>query len=832
MGSDLLVNAGEGNYFKQLAWRADRWAISSESELALEIFAYLASDGTRSYADVLIDVGADRLKRYDPLYLARLFRIVAVRPSLAHHHAAALSALLFAVPRIPRISATTPLRTLLFELLYWDEQFGEAEALLTDDPDLQQLYYGYMDADLSNPFARPEATGTSDWLQKFNAPFREHGLSQITLEESELLPFDNLSTEDARCELFDRNIVGSNGSTPGDDPLVTIILTTYNPVPTELRTSVASILNQSWQNIELLVVDDCSTNVASGLFEALEKCDPRVRVVRMPQNGGTYLARNAGIRASSGSFITGQDTDDWSHPQRIERQLSALFDREDLAGVIATANRTDERLVRTAVGFMPQRRCEVSLMFRREDAIAMGGYLPMRKGADSEFRERLVKHCGRRVEELSDPLYLTRLSHGSLSRADFRHGWTAPARLAFSSAYRFWHAQPGSHLSSFSEGFSEGASEEFPFVAPRRISGASEEGGLINVCMVADWRASGSIERAAVDEVGALLELDITVGVLQLDSPFNIGVSPRALNPKIQEWINLGLVTQLMPDEEREVDLMIIRDPAVVDYARSEATALSARQIRLVAVGQPHLRDDDRRMYDPHRSERAVRRLFGTMALWAMPQGEDPLAYATHFNVNPAARQYPLVVSENAFTRQRVRSSDAVPIIGRGAINQEFDWPDSGSISDVYPIDGSVDFRVLGDARAGIRVLGERRLPPSWIDFPSHEYAAPNFWRAVDIMVHFDRETTATGFDRTIIEALATGTPVVCSQRYGELFGSAVCAVSEANASSTLRTILQDEDKYGDLAKGGVIFAREHFPPEAYRSYILHLLGETPDSKV
>src|SRR5699024_6470714 len=92
-----------------------------------------------------------------------------------------------------------------------------------------------------------------------------------------------------------------------------------------LLTSLASITSQSWENLEILVVDDASGAAFSDIFRRAEALDPRVRLLRMAVNGGSYLARNAAIEQARGSFITFQDADDWSHPQRIERQVEALL---------------------------------------------------------------------------------------------------------------------------------------------------------------------------------------------------------------------------------------------------------------------------------------------------------------------------------------------------------------------------------------------------------------------------------------------------------------------------------------------------------------------------
>lgn len=354
-GSELIVNAEEAEYFHRKGWRADKWALSSESTLALEIFAYLASSGAKTYAQVVDDVEASQFGGYDPLYLARLFRIVAVRPSLEHQHKLALKAMDHAVPEVPKISATVPLRTLYFELLFWNGRYEDAEKLLAADSHLAQLYYGYFEADLLNPYVRGEGSVSDLWLEKFNEVFRAHGLPEIDVSPGAEVPFDGLTTRIPPAELSQADAAAewtSGGDSLADDcPLVSVILTTFDPQPAELLTSVRSIVNQSWRNIELLVVDDHSTEASSALFEELRAMDHRVRVIRMPQNGGTYLARNAGIQEAKGEYVTGQDTDDWSHPHRIEKQLRAFHGRQDLAGVVATANRTDDRLVRTAVGF-------------------------------------------------------------------------------------------------------------------------------------------------------------------------------------------------------------------------------------------------------------------------------------------------------------------------------------------------------------------------------------------------------------------------------------------------------------------------------------------------
>lgn len=740
----------------------------------------------------------------------------------------ALAALRHAVPKVPKISANLPLRNLLFEFLYWAGDFDEAQDILAVDSEVAQSYYRYKVADLSNPFARSSVTDYDEWLEKFNAPFKEHGLFPVSLVAGNGVPFERLSVDRSltppEMKRADRSDPRRTVDSSPLEPLVTVVLTTFNPEPTELKTSVSSILDQTWQNLELLVVDDCSTEVDPDLFASLERQDSRLRIIRMPRNGGTYLARNAGILAARGEYITGQDTDDWSHPQRIEREVGALLENDDLAGVTVTANRTDERLVRTAVGFSPQRRCEVSLMFRRRDAIALGGYLPMRKGADSEFRERLIKHCGTAVTDLPEPLYLTRLSPGSLSRADFRHGWTAPARLAFSSAYRYWHEQNSGVLPPLGEC----RNMESPFAAPSRISGR-EPSSAVDLCFVADWRASGPLERAAVDEIKAVVDDGYRIGILQLDSPFNIGVPPRVLNSQTQEWVNNGRIVQLMPDEQCHVGLMIVRDPAVIDYARNTRMGINPRDVLVVAAGRHGHSPTEWRTFSPRRTENAVDRLFGARCTWILPAGEDRARFTQRHGVEPVDAQYPLVVDSKYFTRRRrAHGCDRVPTIGKSAANHESEWPAIDNVTNIYSIDGDLDVRILGDARGGIRAMGSRKLPPQWIDFRDFNYDAALFWRTVDVAVQFDSAHGSAGFDRGLLEALAARTPVVCSLKYAEAFDENVYGVTEEEARDAVRNLLENPLEHEERAREGVEFVASRFTTQAYRAFVKKRLAESP----
>ena len=92
-----------------------------------------------------------------------------------------------------------------------------------------------------------------------------------------------------------------------------------------IRGAIESAISQSGVNIEVIVIDDASSDSTCAIVEAIE--DPRIRLVRRPNNGGAAAARNTGFRSAVGRWISVLDADDHMLPDRL-RTLIALGDRE------------------------------------------------------------------------------------------------------------------------------------------------------------------------------------------------------------------------------------------------------------------------------------------------------------------------------------------------------------------------------------------------------------------------------------------------------------------------------------------------------------------------
>lgn len=111
-----------------------------------------------------------------------------------------------------------------------------------------------------------------------------------------------------------------------------VIIPAYNAAR-YIGTALASAREQSESRIEILVIDDCSTDETPDIIREAERLDARVRLLRTTANGGPAAARNRGLAAASGTWLALLDADDRFLPQRVER-LIALGEQQS-ADVVA-----------------------------------------------------------------------------------------------------------------------------------------------------------------------------------------------------------------------------------------------------------------------------------------------------------------------------------------------------------------------------------------------------------------------------------------------------------------------------------------------------------------
>ena len=191
---------------------------------------------------------------------------------------------------------------------------------------------------------------------------------------------------------------------------VSVIMPVYNAEPT-LRRSVESVLVQTHRDLELIAVDDGSRDASPQILAAFARSDPRVKVIRQ-DNAGVAAARNAGIRAASGTHLAFLDSDDWWHASKLQLQLECL---EATGARIAYAGyqRVDEKTGALLSTVRPPARVDHAAMLRSNRIGNLTGLYDRVLG-DAEFQRighedyafwlEMVRRAGHAVCVGSEPL--------------------------------------------------------------------------------------------------------------------------------------------------------------------------------------------------------------------------------------------------------------------------------------------------------------------------------------------------------------------------------------------------------------------------------------------
>ncbi|MDV7141407.1 glycosyltransferase [Tropicimonas sp. TH_r6] len=284
---------------------------------------------------------------------------------------------------------------------------------------------------------RALATGDSaGWLRHLNSYIGRFGAAPVQMG--------------AGGQLLDRLSTGPLPAVTGG-PLVSVIMPAWN-AEKSIRPAVASILRQTWRNLELLIVDDASEDGTWGILQEIAASDSRVKIFRNKVNVGPYVAKNIMVSMASGDWITGHDADDWAHPQRLEHHLGAVLKsptppRASLPLMLRLL--PDGSLDRftpishfsiDGIAREAPIACVFNAGFLRDD---LGSWDCVRFGADSEMIGRARKLLGDECRS-HDQIAMFAMSFEDSLTNHATHGvsrTTGPSQIRkdYAAAWRNWH---------------------------------------------------------------------------------------------------------------------------------------------------------------------------------------------------------------------------------------------------------------------------------------------------------------------------------------------------------------------------------------------------------
>ncbi len=660
------------------------------------------------------------------------------------------------------------------------------------------------------------------WLAGMNAYLGRFDLAPIALVQREGALFDRIGAAAVPAVL--------------EGPLVSVLMPVWNAAAW-VGQAARSILGQSWRNLELIAVDDASTDGSWDVLQRIAATDRRMTLLRNAVNAGPYVSKNRAARAASGALVTGQDADDWSHPQRIERQVAAMgADPAVLSGVVRLAG--DGLLTRfpslgvnshdgvTAAGF-------ITLMLRAEWLHEMlGAWDCARFGADSELIRRTEAVRGRPVPRRLDPVVLMRDHAASLTNdAAFGHSPATgmmPPRRAYRDAMVAWHAtltQRTARLpfppatgpnSENSIGASNPASDPDsdpandpgrPFPAPPEAAVATDtiraamagpgpvpRRRQATVVIVTNLRFPGGNASTTLDEMRFFADRGIDAVLIHSPSVFDRGRRPLGMRFD-------AVADRIVPAwsvDDVHVRHLIWRSPA--NFEQSEGSGLIEKlraDTAHLVVNNGAYRGNGDPVYDRTALFARAARLRADRIL-IHPISPEMRRELT--DVPPADRHGLEIAAEDwtptfdvAAYRDAPRARMTAPFVlgrhGRDAADKWLEVP--GDLRAAYPADPDFAIEILGGAAIAAKTLGGR--PTNWTVHPFGAMDVRAYLARLDIFVYYCHRAYVEGFGRTIVEAMIAGVPVLLPRQFALTFGDLPLYAPPRGVAAAVRAMAADD---------------------------------------
>jgi len=619
---------------------------------------------------------------------------------------------------------------------------------------------------------------------------------------------------------YDRLSVATPVAPVTDGPLVSVLVAAFDAAET-LPATLRSLQEQSWQNLDIIVLDDCSpTDATRRTAEAFAAGDPRIRVIRLAQNGGAYVARNHGLDLARGDFVTLQDADDWAHPLRIEMQMRFMAENPQVIGCTTEQARARDDLSFTR--WTGEGRVifanTSSFLFRRAPVVeALGYWDTVRISADNELIRRIRRMfgVGAVVDMASGPLAFQRDSDSSIVADPFLgiNGFPYGARKAYQDAQSYHHA----YGESLRYG---GGVADRPFPVPAIMRADRRMGPRhVPLVMASDFRMVGGSVQSCLEEIRFCKQHGLAIGLVEM---FRYDLFERDLKThmldEVRALIDGETVQHLTYGEEITCDLLTLRYPPILQHSQRYLPRIDAREIRVI-VNQPPMSDyssDGVLRYSLDRCAANIRDQFGKEAIWH-PIG--PLVRdALHRHHGDQLRHIRLsdddwhnIIDLHGWASpQRPRAPGTVLRIGRHSRDHSHKWPATREeILAAYPAGPDVEVHVLGGASAPGRVLGG--VPSNWVVHPFGALRPQDFLAGIDVFVYFAHPEWVESFGRTIIEAMAAGRPVILPEIYRPLFEDAALYATPQTAVDLARRLADDPRRMAQQAAHARAFVAARF---------------------
>lgn len=638
------------------------------------------------------------------------------------------------------------------------------------------------------------------WIRALNEIYAKAGLTQVRLLNDDSVSYlDRLAAESVKTRV---------------GPKVSVIVPTYSPTE-GIYTAIRGLIQQTWQNLEIIIVDDASPSEYQNIFVELPRLDPRIQVIHLESNSGAYVARNAGLAVATGQFITTTDDDDWSHPDKIASQVSVLIDDPSVMATTSAHIRTTENLelrrVNSSARYLQMNYS--SLMFRKEVIDEVGPWDTVNRGADSEFFMRLNAYYGsEKVTHLHNvPLSFSRVWEGSLTSGEMYRGFIGTPRVLYLWAIRQWHWDQN----KIGEKPHRRSNESRPYAVPSSFEAGKRNTnlGLFDVVYAADFFRQAKHVGYVLDEIRTLVEKGLRVGYMHLDSPRT--TVPAGFPKELFEFQLDNRLTQVSLNDKAETKLLIVYDSAVGMFMDQNVAGLVSRQSIAVERELPKLAGAPER-WATHFSK-ALHNLdetFGTRFRAVGATEADHRRLRSHL---PESR----VLSNEFIWRPHVRVRQAQikpprsskPVVGFHSYGNKYRWPRNRSVFESVYVSESFETRFYGQVEPAIKSFGRDAFESVKL-VTTESTSLSEFLDGIDFWVYYPHPKLEDNVWEPALFALLAGKVLVLPPRLSHIYGDAAIYASSEQVGSVVSAYSREPKDYIQQGHRAQAFIASKFSDE------------------